>query len=213
MAGPRRRSAMTNPMIGARANRVFFLAAALSLVPAHLAAQTARAAAAYDYTGYWVSEVTEKWRYRMLVPDKGDYVQVPLNPEGRKVANAWDPAKDRAAGEACKSYGAAALLQVPGRLHIYWQDDNTLRMDTDSGKQTRLLHFGGSPAANEAPSLQGYSSAAWGGGEARDRRDTQGAPVQDKTGNLLITEEQRRQADYLKVVTAHLRPGYLQKNG
>ena len=91
--------------------------------------------------------VTEKWRYRMLVPDKGDYMKVPLNPEGRKVADAWDPAKDRASGNACKSYGAAAILQVPGRLHIYWQDDNTLRMDTDSGTQTRLFHFGGSPPA------------------------------------------------------------------
>lgn len=123
------------------ARRVVLLVAALSLLlSAHVAAQgpgaaqggpaaTARAAAPYDFTGYWVSEVTEKWRYRMLVPDKGDYVQVPLNPEGRKVADAWDPARDHASGEACKSYGAAGLLQVPGRLHIYWQDDNTLRMD------------------------------------------------------------------------------------
>ena len=204
---------MTNPMIGARANRVFFLAAALSLVPAQLAAQTARAAAAYDYTGYRVSEVTEKWRYRMLVPDKGDYVQVPLNPEGRKVANAWDPAKDRAAGEACKSYGAAALLQVPGRLHIYWQDDNTLRMDTDSGTQTRLFHFGGSPPPNETSTWQGYSVAQWGGTEPRDRRDGQGGPVQDSTGRQVIAREQRKEADYLKVVTTHMRPGYLQKNG
>jgi len=204
---------MTNPMIGARANRVFFLAAALSLVPAHLAAQTARAAAAYDYTGYWVSEVTEKWRYRMLVPDKGDYVQVPLNPEGRKVANAWDPAKDQAAGEACKSYGATGLLQVPGRLHIYWQDDNTLRMDTDSGTQTRLFHFGGSPPPNETPTWQGYSVAQWGGTEPRDRRDGQGGPVQDSTGRQVIAREQRKEADYLKVVTTHMRPGYLQKNG
>src|SRR2546421_9307415 len=167
MAGPRRRSAMTNPMIGARANRVFFLAAALSLVPAHLAAQTARAAAAYDYTGYWVSEVTEKWRFRMLVPDKNDYTQVPLNPEGRKVAALWDPAKDQTTGEACRAYGAAGILQVPGRLHIYWQDDNTLRLDTDSGGQTRLFHFD-APAGLARPPLptpswQGFSVAPWGG--------------------------------------------------
>ena len=121
---------------------IFLLVAAVSLLlPVNLPAQTARAVAPNDYTGYWVSIVTEKWRYRMLVPDKGDYTQVPLNPEGRKVANAWDPAKDQASGNACKSYGAAALLQVPGRLHIYWQDDNTLRMDTDSGTQTRLFHL------------------------------------------------------------------------
>src|SRR5687768_8164274 len=162
-------------------HRVVLLIAALSLpMSAHVAAQgsqaaqgagsgTARATAPYDMTGYWVSEVTEKWRFRMIVPDKGDYTQVPLNPAGRRIANAWDPAKDEAAGEACRSYGAAALLQVPGRLHITWQDDATIRLDTDSGTQTRLFRFalpqgqgapsesrGGAPApSNGAPTWQG----------------------------------------------------------
>ena len=205
--------------------RVVLLVAALSLpLSTHVAAQgpaaaqggapaTARAAAPYDITGYWVSEVTEKWRYRMVVPDKGDYVQVPLNPEGRKVANAWDPARDQASGEACKSYGAAALLQVPGRLRISWQDDSTLRLDTDSGTQTRLFRFGGSPSPNEAPSWQGHSVALWGGSDPRDRRDGQGGPVQDPTGRLVVAREQRKESDYLKVVTSRMRPGYLQKNG
>ena len=188
---------------------------------------TARTTAPYDVTGYWVSEVTEKWRYRMVVPDKGDYVQVPLNPEGRKIADAWDSAKDRASGEECKSYGAAALLQVPGRLHFSWQDDSTLRMDTDAGTQTRLFRFapppgrgapsesrgGGSPPANEAPSWQGYSAAIWGGGEPRDRRDGFGGPVQDPAGRLVVAPAQRREADYLTVTTTRMRPGYLQKNG
>jgi hypothetical protein len=198
--------------------------AALLLLSARFAAQrpaaaqagapsSARAAAPDDYTGYWVSEVTEKWRFRMLVPDKNDYIQVPLNPEGRRVAALWDPAKDEASGEACRSYGAAALLQVPGRLHITWQDDNTLRLDTDSGTQTRLFRFGGSPPANEKPSWQGYSAATWGGDEPRDRRDGQGGPVQDKEGRLVVDKAQQRTADYLQVVTTRLRPGYLQKNG
>ena len=173
----------------------------------------ARAAAPFDITGYWVSEVTEKWRYRMVVPDKNDYVQVPLNPEGRKFASAWDPARDQASGEACRSYGAAALLQVPGRLHISWQDDSTLRLDTDSGTQTRLFRFGASPPPNGAPSWQGHSVATWGGDEPRDRRDGQGGPVQDSTGRLVIAQAQRKEADYLKVVTSRMRPGYLQKNG
>jgi hypothetical protein len=201
------------------------IAAALSmLLSAHSAAQrgggtpaqvpqSARAAAPDDYTGYWVSEVTEKWRFRMLVPDKNDYIQVPLNPEGRRVAALWDPAKDEATGEACRSYGAAALLQVPGRLHITWQDDNTLRLDTDSGTQTRLFRFGGSPPANEKPSWQGYSAAEWGGDEPRDRRDGQGGPVQDKEGGLVVVGAQQSPPDYLRVVTTRMRPGYLQKNG
>lgn len=205
--------------------RAVLIVAALSLpLSAHVAAQgpgaaqggapgTARAAAPHDVTGYWVSEVTEKWRYRMVVPDKGDYVQVPLNPEGRNVANAWDPARDQAGGEECKSYGAAALLQVPGRLHISWQDDSTLRLDTDSGTQTRLFRFGGSPPPNETPSWQGHSAAMWGGSEPRDRRDGQGGPVQDPTGRLVVAAAQRKEPDYLKVVTGRMRPGYLQKNG
>jgi len=219
--------------------RVVLIVAALSLpLSAPVAAQgpvalqggapgTARAAAPYDVTGYWVSEVTEKWRYRMVVPDKGDYVQVPLNPEGRKVANAWDPARDQASGEACKSYGAAALLQVPGRLRISWQDDSTLRLDTDSGTQTRRFRFalpqgqgapsesrgGGSASPNETPSWQGHSVATWGGGEPRDRRDGQGGPVQDATGRLVVAPAQRKETDYLKVLTTRMRPGYLQKNG
>jgi hypothetical protein len=174
--------------------------------------KSGKAAAPKDFTGYWVSVVTELWRYRMMVPDKDDYQYVPLNPEGRKVAALWDPAKDQASGNACKSYAAPAIMQVPGRLHIYWQDDNTLRVDTDSGTQTRLFHFGSSAPASETPTWQGFSVASWQGAENVDTRDGQGGPVQDADGRL-VPGRQMRQADYLKVVTTHLKPGYLQKNG
>src|SRR5437588_8035842 len=174
--------------------------------------KTPREAAPKDFTGYWVSVVTELWRYRMLVPDKNDYQFVPLNPEGRKVADTWDPAKDQASGEECSSYAAPAIMRVPGRLHVYWQDDHTLRVDTDSGTQTRLFHFGGSLPQNDPPSWQGFSVASWEGDESVDTRDGQGGPIQDATGRL-IRGRVLRQADYLKVVTSGLRPGYLQKNG
>src|SRR5882724_1306518 len=176
------------------------------------ATKTAREAAPKDLTGYWVSVVTELWRYRMIVPDKNDYQYVPLNPEGRRVADTWDPAKDQATGEECRSYGAAALLLVPGRLHITWQDDNTLRIDTDSGTQTRLLHFGAASPQSEGPTWQGYSVASWEGDETVDTRDGFGGPVQDPTGRL-VPRRVLKEADYLKVVTNHLRPGYLRKNG
>src|SRR5438093_4783865 len=106
---------------------------------------TPRAVAAADLTGYWVSVVTEDWEFRMVTAPKGEFGglgSIPINDAGRRVAATWDPAKDEAAGEQCKSYGAAAIMRVPGRLHVTWQDDNTLRIDTDAGTQTRLLHFG-----------------------------------------------------------------------
>jgi hypothetical protein len=174
---------------------------------------TARAAAPFDPTGYWVAIISEDWRWRMVTPAKGDVVSIPLSAEALRLAEAWDPAKDEAAGEQCKAYGAPGLMRGPTRLHITWQDDNTLRLDTDSGTQTRLFRFGGSPPANEKPSWQGYSAATWGGDEPRDRRDGQGGPVQDKEGRLVVDKAQQRTADYLQVVTTRLRPGYLQKNG
>ncbi len=90
-------------------------------------------------------------RYRRLALSHGDagqgrFPSIPLNAEGRKVANAWDPAKDEAAGEQCKSYGAGNIMRTPGRIHITWQDDNTLKVEMDNGEQTRLfpLRQGGS---------------------------------------------------------------------
>src|SRR4030095_10981526 len=70
---------------------------------------TARAAAPVDFTGYWVSVVTEDWRCRMVTPARGDFASIPLNAEGRKVGEAWDPAKDEAAGEQCRAYGSAGI--------------------------------------------------------------------------------------------------------
>src|SRR5438105_10609173 len=128
---------------------------------------SARAVAPIDLTGNWVSIVTEDWRFRMVTPPKGDYASVPLNAAARAVADKWDPAKDETDGNACKSYGAANIMRTPGRLRISWQDDTTLKIETDAGQQTRLLHFAGSPGGE--PSWQGYSVATWepAGGPAR----------------------------------------------
>ena len=103
--------------------------------------KSAQAAAPVDFTGYWVSVVTEDWRWRMVTPIRGDFASIPLNNEGRKIGNAWDPDKDTAAGEQCKSYGAPAIMRVPGRVHISWADENTLKVETDAGTQTRLFQL------------------------------------------------------------------------
>src|SRR6476659_9262451 len=109
-----------------------------------------RQAAPIDLAGYWVSPIIEDWKYRMVTPSKGVFDAVPLNAEGRKVGESWDPAKDEAAGEQCRAYGAGGIMRLPGRLRIAWQDDTTLKVETDTGTQTRLLRFGNPPAATEA---------------------------------------------------------------
>lgn len=101
-----------------------------------------KAAAPIDLAGYWVSLVTEDWRYRMLTPPKGDFTSIPLNASGRKAAGEWDPSKDEAAGEQCRAYGAGGILRVPSRIHITWPDDKTIKLDTDAGTQTRVFYFG-----------------------------------------------------------------------
>lgn len=171
---------------------------------------TATAGAPSDLTGYWVSVVAEDWRYRMLPPQKiepqprggifGGGIGVPVNAEGRRVAMAWDPAKDEAAGEQCKSYGAPNVMRVPGRLHITWQDDQTLKIETDAGKQTRLFHF--TPSQESGGDWQGVSHANW---EVLEGLQIPGLGrlngiSSEKTGSL-------------KVVTTKLRPGYVRKNG
>lgn len=156
------------------------------------APQTAKADAAIDLTGDWVSYVTEDWKFRMLTPRKGDYDLVPLTPAARARADEWDPAKDEAEGGQCKGYGAAAIMRAPGRIRISWESDNVLRLDTEAGTQTRRFRFGGSQPQNAEPTWQGNSAAEW-----QYSRTARGQP---RTGSL-------------KVVTTNLRPGYLRKNG
>jgi len=163
-----------------------------------------RAAAPVDLTGYWVSVISEDWRWRMVTPLKGDSASIPLKPDARKILDAWDPARDEAAGLQCKAYGAPAIMRMPGRVHITWQDDNTLKVETDAGVQTRLFHFGGTPPAKETPSWQGYSAANW-----ERPPTTPGAPP---TLPIFATRIGTRGRS-LEVLTTNLRPGYLRKNG
>jgi hypothetical protein len=171
---------------------------------------SARGIAPVDLTGNWVSIVTEDWRFRMVTPPAKDYASVPLNGAARAIADKWDPAKDEAEGNACKSYGAANIMRTPGRLKISWDNDTTLKIETDAGTQTRLLHFTGTPAGE--PSWQGYSQASWevaggggrggpggGGGGGRGGAGA-AAPAPPRGGSL-------------KVVTTRLKESYLRKNG
>lgn len=161
------------------------------------APQTARAQAPVDLTGQWVSLVTDDWRWRMVTPPKGDVLFLPVNEEGRRAAEQWDPARDAAAGEACKAYGAGGIMHLPGRLRISWDGDRVLQVQTDTGQQTRRFHFGSVQPPSGERTWQGFSLAEWerAGGGGR------GAASGPRPGSSL------------RVVTTHMRPGYFRRNG
>jgi hypothetical protein len=159
---------------------------------------TTREAAPTDLTGYWVSQIVDEWRFR-VTPQKGDLLYLPINAAARKVAEAWDPDKDVASGQQCKAYGAVGVMQRPGRMRITWENDTTLRIDLDSGTQTRLLHFVPDPAQKAAPSWQGYSVAKW--------------DLPARRGFGEVGADGNRTPGTLKVVTTNLAPGYIRKNG
>jgi hypothetical protein len=188
-------------------------------------AATPRSAAPIDLTGYWVAVVNEDWRHRMATSRKGDFESLPLNAEGRRVANEWDLAADNAAGQQCKAFGVGGLMRQPGRLHITWADDDTLKIDFDAGTQTRLLEL--APAAQRPagePTWQGFSRAEWQrppGGNQNPVR----AQIGNSTGPIAPGGGGRGQrggpppsgslteGGALKVVTTGFRAGYLRKNG
>ena len=157
----------------------------------------ANAQAPFDPTGYWVSVVTQDWRFRMVVPGRGEYAGIPLNLKSKEFADAWDPKKDEAAGMQCEAYGAPTIMREPGRLHIAWQDESTLKVDTDTGTQTRLLHFNPTQADDAAPpSRQGYSMAQW-----------------MLHANSAASPDTQTRYGSAKIVTTHLLAGLLRKNG
>jgi len=162
--------------------------------------QNARAEAPFDPTGYWVSLITEAWRFRMVVPGKGDYDEIPLSLAGKRLADTFDASAEEAKGQACKAYGAPVVMWLPEHLHISWADENTLRVDTDAGMQTRMLRFKPTVAdAAQPPSLQGVTTAHWVLHGAAARRGQAGPPAP--------------RYGYIKATTDDLLPGYLRKNG
>jgi len=160
-------------------------------------APNARRAAPFDPEGYWVAQITEDWHYRIKAAAKGDVGGIPVNAQGRRAAAAWDPEKDAAAGEACKAYGVGGILRMPGRIHITWEGDNALKMETDSGSQTRMLSFG--QGSGQGGDWQGVAVASW----DRQAPALSGFTLGNAGGG----------APSLKIVTTKAKPGYLARNG
>ena len=159
---------------------------------------TPRASAPIDLTGVWVSIVNEDWRWRMITAPRGDFPGLPLSPAGRAIAMAWDPKTDG----SCKAFGAAAVMRMPTRVRISWADDVTLKIETDNGQQTRLLHFGAGPRPG-APSLQGDSAADW----------QRTLPPNNPFGINFPGGPPPPPGGSLRVVTTNLSGGWLRRNG
>lgn len=153
-----------------------------------------------DVTGYWASIITADWRWRMMTAPIGDFASVPLNAAGARLADAWNPRADEMKGAQCRAYGAAGLMRLPEELHILWNSPNTLEIQTDSGMQTRMLHFHGGGAVGAA-TLQGYSAASW-------FKQVQMVGFDPPFGGATPGH-----GGTLKVITTHMLPGYLRRNG
>ena len=197
------------------------------------APQTARTRGPVDFTGTWVSVVTEDWRWRMVTPpkDQSAAASIPVNQEARRVAQSWDLEADNKGGNQCRAFGVGGINRQPGRLRISWQDDNTLKFEYDAGTQTRLLYFDRAAQPPAEKTWQGFSRADWegpgvgrGAAPVGDNRVTGGglpgaAGVPGGGGQgLRGGPPPRGQARIntganLKIVTTNFREGYLRKNG
>jgi len=183
----------------------------------------AQASAPVDLTGYWVSVVSEDWRWRMATPPKKDYQSLPINAAARSAADGWDLSKDEAAGLQCKPYGAGNIYRQPGRLHITWQDENTLKIEFDAGTQTQLVSFGAAPAAGGPKTWQGISTGVWNRpgrnavADARVAESVQPGAVPGGGGGGLRGAPPRNAAMFeggsATIKTTNFRDGYIRNNG
>jgi len=168
-------------------SKIYFPIAALSLTLSSIClAQdemiSPRAAAPIDLSGNWTAVITEDWRWRMVTPPKGDYVSLPLNEEGIRVANMWEP---RGEAVECRAYGAGNIMRMPIRVVISWVDEDTIMLETDHGRQIRRFHFNPQDIMIGESTLQGDSFAVW-----------EGASLKVVTSNLTAGYIRRNGAPY-----------------
>jgi hypothetical protein len=142
---------------------------------------------------------------RMVVPGPGEYIGIPINLKAKQYADAWRAGPDEAAGKQCEAYGGGTILLVPEQLHISWQDDNALRVQSDAGMQDWVLHFqpGAEDVSSIAASRQGYAAAKWDLSRVLP------------PGQFGVGEQSQPAPRYgsLDVEVSHLLPGLLRKNG
>jgi hypothetical protein len=189
----RRAAALAGLLLGAAASE---LAQAQFGPPPPPDTRSPRERALIDVTGQWVAVVTEDWRWRMVTPPVGDTASLPLNERGRAVAAQWSLERDRTEGNLCRPFGVPGLIRQPTRVRIVWDDDDTLLLEFDAGRQVRRFEFADTPPGE--PSLQGHSEARW--FRQPQSRGVFGVRTPPQGGSLVVR-------------TTRLTGGYLRANG
>jgi hypothetical protein len=86
---------------------------------------------------------------------------------------------------------------------VSWSDDNTIKVETDAGQQTRLLNFDKTKQAGTEKTWQGFTTAEW----------TRPIPPPQRGAGARGAAPAGPLKGSLKIVTKNLKPGYLRKNG
>ena len=100
-------------------------------------------------------------------------------------------------------------MRQPLRVQIAWQDDRTLKVETDAGQQTRLFKFSPSPSAPAVVSATAVGERTWQGSSLAEwvkQAQSRGLGFGGRGGGPAS-------GGTLKVVTTQMKSGYLRKNG
>ena len=167
--------------------------------------RTARAAAPVDLTGYWVSAVTEDWRWRMVTPARGDFAGVPLNAAAASSGSRGTlPRMPPPASSARRTVRLRSCACPDGCT----SPDRAIRRSRSRPTPARRPGSSSSdlPRQNRGPaSWQGSSVAQW-------EPPMRGSGPADNLPIALNPREGTR-GRALEVVTTNLREGYLRTNG
>ena len=184
---------------------------AMSLVCPPLAAEA-------DLSGFWGPRVHEDHKYRWEGPEHGEYDGLPLTAEAYAIADAWDPMEYYRPENQCSPMGITMILRIPGNVHISYEDENTLRIDSEIFGMTRRVYLDARPREDGPLTWGGHSLGEWeadtlkvvtthmlpGTGHGGLRRN--GVPT---SADMVMTEYFLRHDDYLSTIQIVDDPQYL----
>jgi hypothetical protein len=147
-----------------------------------------------DFVGEWAPQFHEDQPERVGGPPVGDYAGLPINDAARFMADAWEASILSVPEHQCKPHPADYSPRGPANLRISKEVDTasqeTIAYHTHISWQApeRTIWMDGRPHPDElaAHTWQGFSTGEWIGGP---------------------------NSQVLKVVTTHLKKGWIRRNG